>query len=252
LNSASFGGGLFCYGNCDVQTTTFSDNKTNCLDGFTLTNKGAGGAIEAWGALTVKRSAFLRNRAGSVGGGAIAYLGSQPGSLHVENSLFARNVATNTVFSAHGAAIVISQTNNTVQLFYNTITDQPRNNVSAIAVFSGTVSAVDNVISGHATGIERFGGTAFENFNLYFDNGSDTSGGVTSGGSSPTGDPLFISAVGDNYHLQFGSPAIDQGSDIAITEDFDVDLRPIGPQVDIGFDERTLLDKYLYLPVIVR
>jgi hypothetical protein len=154
---------------------------------------------------------------------------------------------------ARGAAIVISQSVTTGQLFFNTFGDQPRNPVSAIAIYSGTVSAIDNIISGHATGIERLNGTAFENFNLFFDNGANLSAGVSSGGSSlPNSNPLFVAPGSDNYHVQAASPAIDQGSDLGITVDFDGDTRPIGPKVDIGFDERSPLDQFIYLPLIQR
>jgi predicted outer membrane repeat protein len=252
-SSAPQGGALFAAGSITLELSAFSDNSAVCLSSPTFSNVGFGGALAAQANLTVKRSTFLRNSAGSVGGGALAFLPLSASPLRVENSLFARNVATNTVFGAGGAAIVISQTATTGELFFNTFTDQPRNPVSAIAVYSGTVSVVDNIISGHATGIELFGGTAFEDFNLFFDNGANLSLGVTPGGSSlPNSNPLFVAPGSDNYHLQSGSPAIDHGSDLGITSDFDGDPRPIGPKVDIGFDERKPLDTFVYLPLIQR
>jgi hypothetical protein len=252
-SSAQRGGGLFAGGSTTIEVSNFSDNSAICLGSPTFSNIGSGGAVDAHGFLSVKRSSFVHNSAGSVGGGAIAFLPASASTLHVENSLFARNVATNTVFGARGAAIVISQSVITGQLFFNTFSDQPRNPVSAIAIYSGSVSAIDNIITGHATGIERIGGTAFEDFNLFFDNGANLSAGVSSGGSSlPNSNPLFVAAGSDNYHLQAGSPAIDQGSDIGITSDFDGDVRPIGPKVDIGFDEWKPLDKFVYLPLIQR
>ena len=76
---------------------------------------------------------------------------------------------------------------------------------------------------------------------------------MSSGGSSLTGsNPLFASLPADNYHLQFGSPAIDRGHDIGITIDFDGDPRPFGASFDIGFDERAALTRYIYLPLIAR
>ncbi len=251
-NSAPRGGALFAGSGGTIEQSNFNDNSAFCLDSVTLSNIGSGGAVDSRGFLSVKRSSFIHNSAGSVGGGAIAFLPFSASTLHVENSLFARNVATNTVFGAEGAAIVISQTATIGQLFFNTFTDQPRNPVSAIFVYSGTVSAVDNIISGHATGIKRVGGTAFENFNLFFNNTSNTGGGVSSGGNSFSGNPLFVSAATDNYHLTSSSPAIDAATDLGITEDYDGETRPNGSGFDIGFDESYAPQYKVYLPLVLK
>ncbi|MCC7352643.1 MAG: hypothetical protein IT330_02715 [Anaerolineae bacterium] len=190
--------------------------------------------------MTVRRSQFLRNSAGSIGGGGIAQILAVPASLRIENSLFANNTATNSVFGARGASIAISNTN-LAQLFYNTFASGTPNPISAMAAYSGTVSIIDNIISGHAVGVERIGGTVFENYNLFFNNTTNLSGGVTSGGSSLIGNPLFVSPATDDYHLQPGSPAINAGTDVLVAVDYDGDPRPLNGGYDVGFDESTAL-----------
>ena len=43
---------------------------------------------------------------------------------------------------------------------------------------------------------------------------------------------MFVSAT--DYHLQAGSPAIDAGATVAVTDDFDGNPRPQGQAYDIG------------------
>ena len=226
----SAGGALALTGNAIISNTLFASNKVKNANGI-------GGAIFARNALTIKRSSFLRNSAGSLGGGAIFYQPALAKTLRVENSLFAGNSVANSVF---GAAIAVTNTN-TTQLLYNTFANGTTQNSSpAITVFNGTATIVDNIITNHATGVQKIGGTAAEDFNLFFNNLSNTSGGVTSGGSSFTANPLFMSAASDDYHLSPGSPAIDKASNLGLSEDFDGDTRPNGVGFDIGFDEFVL------------
>ena len=120
-----------------------------------------------------------------------------------------------------------------------------------VAVAGSSASILDNIIANHATGIRsNGGGAAAEDFNLFFNNASNTSAGVTSGGSSFNGNPLFVSAASDDYHLSPASAAIDKASNLGIAEDFDGDLRPLFAGFDIGFDE--FRPQRLFLPLIVR
>lgn len=64
------------------------------------------------------------------------------------------------------------------------------------------------------------------------------------------GDPRFVDAAGGDYHLATGSAAIDAGlNDMAVTEDFEGDTRPVNGIADIGADERLI---YSYLPFLFR
>jgi hypothetical protein len=46
--------------------------------------------------------------------------------------------------------------------------------------------------------------------------------------------PLFVSASGNNYRIQSGSPAIDRAASVGVTADLDGKTRPIGSGPDIG------------------
>ena len=47
-------------------------------------------------------------------------------------------------------------------------------------------------------------------------------------------DPKFINAIKGNFHLEYFSPAIDNGVFVGLTMDFDGITVPQGTQVDIG------------------
>ena len=102
----------------------------------------------------------------------------------------------------------------------------------------------------HTIAISNTGGTVYEDYNLFFGNITNTTG-VTSGGHSLIGDPRFVDPLNDNYHLRFGSPAIDHGIDADVYTDLDGDPRPIGSGFDIGAYEFQLI-KRVYLPVILK
>ena len=63
-----------------------------------------------------------------------------------------------------------------------------------------------------------------------------------------TADPLFTTLGLDDYHLWFGSPAIDLGPGVGVTSDIDGHLRPIGNGYDLGADEAL----FVYLPLVMR
>ncbi|HZY41243.1 MAG TPA: choice-of-anchor Q domain-containing protein, partial [Anaerolineae bacterium] len=250
-NQAGRGGAVQCSGGCTIDQSAFSDNTAFCLDTFTLSNLGTGGAVMADRFLDVLRSSFLRNSAGSPGGGGIFANLDPAASLSIKNSLFAGNTAANSVLGAKGAALIISNTQ-TSQILYNTFVSNTPNNISAIAVFSGTASLVDNIIAGHAPGVERVGGSVFENLNLFFNTPTNLSGMITSGGGSFVGDPKWVAPASDNYHLGNGSAALDAGSNVGVFEDYDGDVRPFGAGFDIGFDERQVVSFDVYLPLVLR
>jgi predicted outer membrane repeat protein len=254
-NRANHGGALACDAHCLVGTSLFEANVADQPDtALTQTNIGTGGAIQTLSDLEVSRSRFLRNRAG-VAGGAIfenrQFL-QRAADAFIQNSLFAENLASNTVLGSKGNAIAITGTVTTGKLFYNTVVSDSLTSGAAIVVLSGTVGVIDNIITNHGVGLERDGGTVFENFNLYFGNTTPISGAVTSGGSTFGGNPLFVSPLSDDYHVQAGSPAIDVATDVLVAVDYDGDTRPIGAAFDIGFDEYNAAAFSLYLPLIVR
>ena len=77
-------------------------------------------------------------------------------------------------------------------------------------------------------------------FNIQSSSGATISnnlfdGGSTNGASAVSGNPLFMNAAGNNFHLQSTSMAINAGTSTgAPMIDFDLQARPQGGQVDIG------------------
>ena len=62
--------------------------------------------------------------------------------------------------------------------------------------------------------------------------------------------PLLLRTANfGDYHLRFGSPAIDTGTDGGQIADFEGDARPTGAGFDIGYDEFVVK---IYLPLVRR
>lgn len=96
---------------------------------------------------------------------------------------------------------------------------------------------------------ETYAGTEVKN-NIFSNNTNQMGAWVPSGvtidrnffnGTSSTygtnailGDPLFVDFNNRNYHLKSNSPAINNGTNVGISIDFDKTLRPQGSGYDIG------------------
>jgi len=120
---------------------------------------------------------------------------------------------------------------------------------SAIYNANSDTSITDTIVASYTTGITVAGGSANDNYNLFFGNGTDTAG--TSGGTHDVhGNPLFVNPAAGDYHLDSSSAAINAGTNSGITTDIDGDPRPFGAGFDIGYDEA--IAYRLYLPVVQR
>lgn len=121
----------------------------------------------------------------------------------------------------------------------------------------GTVGITNTVIVSHVLALYVVSGTVRENHNLYFGNTSNflilDGGALIEGGGSQIGDPDFVDADGDDYHLGPSSAALNLGVNTGITTDFEGDPRPFMGGFDAGFDERFLIfDERLFVPLIRR
>lgn len=82
--------------------------------------------------------------------------------------------------------------------------------------------------------------------NLFWDNADNGETGVIFWSS----DPLMVSPLTGDFHLQAGSPAVDRVSVGSVLEDIDRQNRPMGYAVDLGADELED-DRYFFLPLIL-
>jgi predicted outer membrane repeat protein len=145
----------------------------------------------------------------------------------VVNSVFAQNSST-----AGGASIDIE---GELHIVHSTIADTILNPHPAIFFEIGTLYVTDTTITSHTVGIQLppLATGAREDYNLFFGNLTNTVGVIT-GSHSLVGDPKFIDPLNGNYHLQFGSVAIDHGVDAGVYTDLDGNPRPFGAGFDIG------------------
>jgi uncharacterized repeat protein (TIGR01451 family) len=113
---------------------------------------------------------------------------------------------------------------------------------AAIVVITGTLNVTNSIFSNFAVGISRTAGAiGTEDYNLYSAVGAPTAGGVTSGGHSLVGNPAFRNPSVGDYHLAFGSVALNAATNAGVATDADGDPRPIGPGPDMGYDEARLV-----------
>ncbi len=138
----------------------------------------------------------------------------------------------------------------TLQILYTTVAAPALINGDAVRVDSGNVTLKDTIVTNHAIGLNRLGGNVSEDYNLFFGNSINKFGSITGGTHDVTGDPKFVNAASDNYHLGSGSAAIDAGTDVGVYTDIDGQTRPFDVGYDIGYDEAVIYP--VYLPLVVR
>jgi predicted outer membrane repeat protein len=242
-NQAGSGGGLFAQNQVTIQTTYFINNNARSFGGgiYSLATSaltdvlfienqsttGKGGALYSDGDVDLSRVQFIRNTAREGGG-----LYHARGDGNLENSLFAQNIATDTL----GMAIMLASGGAT-EVRHITIVGAEDVSGTGIDITAGSAGITNTIITLHTTGINNNNASVSQDFNLFFGNLVDFQGAVSGGGNSFTGDPLFVNPAGDDYHITERSPAVDAGTDAGVEIDFDGDSRPLGEGFDIGFDE---------------
>jgi predicted outer membrane repeat protein len=233
-NSADFGGGgAWAYDGATLIGGLFENNRSE---------NNFGGGLQASGALVITGTQFASNTTGGSGGGL--YFSDWYGSsdARIVNVLLAQNTA-----GVDGTALALHATGN-LEVLNTTIADMSPNSKSAISAISNTLYLTNIVIASHTLAISNTGGTVYEDYNLFFDTITNTVG-VTNGGHSLIGDPKFVDPLNGDYHLQFGSAAIDHGIDAGVYTDLDGKPRPVGAGFDIGAYEYQAI-KVVYLPLI--
>lgn len=262
--SRSVGGGLRVFGPATLQDTIFVSN-TGAGGGGLFANNGAiisnsnfignqggefagsGGGLIAYNTLQIHGAVFVNNSAIDAGG-AIKYGYDQysvPGTGEIINTLFARNSA-----GKQGSALY--QSSGEVILLHTTIVDTSLNPRQAIVVMSGAAGITNTIITNHAVAISQTGGTAYQDYNLFFGNTLTQTGMVIDGGHSIQGNPHFANPSIDNYRLLSPSAAIDVGVNAGVVSDLDGLPRPLGAGFDIGAYEYPDFPNHIYLPLVVK
>ena len=164
------------------------------------------------------------------------------------NVLLAQNSASN----LGGGALLIENLPATIT--HVTIGQPSRGSGSGIRISAGAALTLKNtILADYATGVEVNGGTVTQDYNLFFNNGSNsaiTNGGtITPGGHSLTGlDPRLADPTGADYHLTALSPAIGTGTNLGVATDLD-DRPRLNGRFDIGAYQFWTA---IYLPLIRR
>jgi predicted outer membrane repeat protein len=215
------GGAVLAFGQASVYGSHFINNQSS----------DQGGAMYVGSFLVIKQSTFIDNRGGR--GGALFH-GGYP--TRFENSLFARNTAT-----LAGAHLFLNGPAS-IDIVNVTMVGTGSGGGTGIHVVNSSVALTNTIIASHTIGIDNLNGSVSQDYNLFYGNGVDTQGVVTGGVHNISGSPGFIDLAQNNYHLGAGSAAIDAGTDTAVTEDYDGEIRPLDGGVDIGFDESNYIE----------
>ncbi len=238
------GGGAFSLGNAVVTGSYFQKNVSGYTGGglttlgdltttdtFFVSNTAIslGGGVYSEGATQLTGGLFLNNTNSFNGDGAFIY-NWQGGHSRIVNVLFIHDSG----FSGYAMLGLYGAISSTTDIVHVTIADPILNSNSAIRVFSGTVYITNTIVASHSIGIEQFDGLVRADYDLFYGNGSNLSGTVSAGTHNQFGNPLFVSAPSDNYHLKDGSAAINNGTNAGVYVDNDGTLRPQAGLFDIG------------------
>ena len=140
---------------------------------------------------------------------------------HSANIQFYNNLVYN---NANGVAVSYGNPINT-QIYNNTIYNHLGEGIGIGAGSSGTLIR-NNILFQNAPAINNSG------TNTTFSNNLCSSSGT---GCSVIGNPLFVNAAANDFHLTASSPAVNAGTTIStVITDFDGVTRPQGAAYDIG------------------
>lgn len=240
-NATSYGGGSG--GGLRVQNgTVVAYNNT-----FRGNSAAGGGAVKAdGGSLTLRRNRFASNSAffgGTLycGGASVTMNGNTildssggptqgPAILVDGGTIDARNDVIANSISEGGEAVSVSA--GTLTARHWTLAN---NGSYALLTDGGTATLTNAVIAGHTiAGLSGAGITADRT--LFHNNGATCADGATCT-NSLSGNPGFVDPTSDDYHITFGSAAMDAGVEAGVNDDVDGHYRPYNLAPDIGADE---------------
>lgn len=227
---------------CDRTTVAGNTIQRNTGSAGTTTGGGRGGGLGAYASrdLSINANWVLSNTAGFyVGWGGGLYL-SRNTTFTMTNNIVAGNHAS---YQGGGMAFETSASEPvTGTLLHNTFAANDRGSGNGrIAIHLNdpyvTIVLTNNLIYSHTYGVYATANSAATLYNtLFYANSSGDTGGT---GTIVSTDPITGQAplLDADHHLQAGSPAINAGVDAGVSRDIDGDIRPIGPQPDVGADE---------------
>lgn len=224
-------------------STTLSS--TTEIDGFTITQGNMGISIlDSW--VAIQNSKVIHNHSTYAGGG----IHIDRSHVTISNSL----IISNTADHGYGAICIIS-----------TILPEPHPPQSDVSIRNCTIA--NNRAPAFNGMICSLSYCSLVNSIVWGNAGEDLSGwwySVTysdieqpyGGEGNISADPLFVDPARDDYHLQFGSPCVDTGTNTGAPDaDLDGDPRPFDGDgdgsagVDMGVDERIPSSAPGHLPV---
>lgn len=127
-----------------------------------------------------------------------------------------------------------------VEVLHNTIADNGGVGGVGLKVLgsSGNVIILDNFLVGHDIAIDASGSrSVLSDYNGFYDNLLNHRSGESEGANDVIGNPLFVERGAGDFHLQYGSAAIDSGINAGVSVDIDGESRPLGGGYEIGADE---------------
>jgi len=234
--ASGFGGGFYIqYGAVTVSGNTVRDN----VAGPPYMGSGGGFeiayAVPQWGDRTILDGNTIVSNTAYVGGGVRLSL---CGAFTFTNNVFAANRAT------VGDGLSVSGSEDYPSsglLLHNTIVDNVGTIGQGLRVGAySTLTLTSNIVAGHEVGIHSDApdtSIVSARYTLFHGNPTADYGDGVSSTDEVHGDPLFVSALGFDYHLLYDSAAIDRGTDVGVMDDIDGGPRPIGDRPDIGADE---------------
>lgn len=251
------GGGLWFHAerSDSVQQSTFQNNSADA---------GWGGGIYVQDSANtpIIDSSFFSNSASSGGGVAGNGTGSDANAYTLERVILRGNNAStgaavykdlDTMLTLANAEITGNTGGFAVEgrtgradgrldsIIHATIADNSGGGISILRHAwwtDGDARVLNNVIASNgAIGLD-FSGDADNDFTLEYNDvwghTTEYSGDATPGTGSMSLDPLFVNPDADDYTLQFGSPALDAGTDLGYTIDLLGDSRPQGGGYAMG------------------
>jgi uncharacterized repeat protein (TIGR01451 family) len=230
------GGGLVTGAATTIQGGRFQGNASLAptYAGQTL----GGGGLFALDTLALTGTVFTGNQSAGVGGGVL----HEAKGGRLVNALFVGNTS-----AAGGDAFAVDSIVQTTELFVilhaTIVAPAGPPGSSAIRVLTGTLGITNSIFSNFAVGVSRPSGTGAvsQDYNLFSGVAVTTTGAVAGGSHSLAGNPAFRNASAGDYHLAFGSAALNAAANAGVPIDADGDSRPIGPGPDMGYDEARLV-----------